>query len=299
MIKNCPFCNKENSSDILYEGTKNSNKKINVECTSHNSEEINQWKPTLYKCKLCKLVFSESIGTNFAEKYTDVVDQAYLDQIEFKKKTFEIFFSKIKKYLNKEIKVLEIGSYYGVLGNLIKPLVKEYHGLELSTHAANYAKKKFYLNIIECHLEDYLKKNNKYNLIIMTDVIEHLDAPFEVLNLIEKNLYAKGKLILSTFNFDSLFSKVMASKYPWIIPMHKYYFSNTTLRNALTKSNLNLFDIKNDTRLISIEYLFQKFIVLFPPFKYISKFLLKFQFIKNYTIKINMHDLKIYFCHKM
>jgi len=298
MINSCPFCKKENSPEILYEGGTKDNKVINVECTSHNSEDIEQWKPTLYKCKSCKLVFSESIGVNLAEKYIDVIDQSYIDQIEFKKKTFELFFKKIKPYLNKELKVLEIGSYYGVLGNLINPHVKEYHGQELSTHAANYAKKNFNLNIITDQLEEYLKKNNKYDLIIMTDVIEHLDNPFEVLTLIDKNLAEGGQLILSTFNFDSIFSKIMGKKYPWIIPMHKYYFSNTTINNCLDKSNLKLLDIQNDVRLISVEYLFQKFNVIFPPFKFVSDIFLKFKFIKNLTIKINLYDLKVYFCKK-
>jgi 2-polyprenyl-3-methyl-5-hydroxy-6-metoxy-1,4-benzoquinol methylase len=286
------------SSEILYRGVGGDNKEINVECTSHNSQDIEQWKPTLYKCKLCKLVFSESIGVDFAEKYIDVIDQSYLDQIEFKKKTFELFFRKIKKFLNKDHKILEIGAYYGILGNLINPHVKEYHGLELSTHAANYAKKNFNLNMITEKPEEYLEKNNKYDLIIMTDVIEHLDNPFKVLSLIEKNLNEGGQLILSTFNFDSMFSKIMGKKYPWIIPMHKYYFTNTTIKNCLNKSNLELFDIQNDVRLISVEYLFQKFNVIFSPFKFISRVLLKFKFIKNLTIKINLYDLKIYFCKK-
>ena len=91
----------------------------------------------------------------------------------------------------------------------------------------------------------------------------------------------------------------MGKKYPWIIPMHKYYFTNTTLKNCLAKSNLELFDIKNDTRLISMEYLFQKFNILFSPFKFISNILLKFKFIKDLTIRINLFDLKIYFCKKM
>ncbi len=299
MINICPYCNKKNCTKILFEGVRNKNREIDVECTSHNLPSVDQWKPTLYKCTSCKLVFSESIGINFADKYAEVIDQAYLDQINFKKKTFELFFTKIKKYLKNDHKVLEIGSYYGILGNLIKPCVKEYYGLELSTHAAAYAKKNFDLNIIGDHLEDHLKKNNKYDLIIMTDVIEHLDNPFEVINLINQNLSKEGNLILSTFNFDSFFSKVMGRKYPWIIPMHKYYFSNATLDNCLTKYNLKIFDIKNDTKLISIEYLFNKFNIMFPTFKFIFNYFLRFRFIKNLTIKINLYDLKIYFCKKI
>ena len=299
MIKLCPYCSSEDSSEVLIKGKNNFNNKINFECTSHNDQNIVQWKPTLYKCKYCDLVFSEFIGTNFSVNYTEVVDKAYLDQIEFKKKTFKLFLKKIQSYLNKDIHVLEIGSYYGILGDLIKPHVKSYTGLELSSHAANFSREKFNLSIIEESLEKYLSQNNKFDLIIMTDVIEHLDNPFLVLSLIEKNLNHNGKFIFSTFNFDSYFSKIMGKNYPWIIPMHKYYFSNSTLKNALHRANLCLFDIQNDVRLINVEYLLQKFVVMMSGFSFLWKFLLKINFLKKLSIKIDLYDLKLYFCIKM
>jgi len=72
----------------------------------------------------------------------------------------------------------------------------------------------------------------------MNDVIEHLDNPFEALNLIEKNLGPNGILIFTTLNMDSIVPKIMRSKYHWIMPMHKYYFSNSTLRYFLKANNL-------------------------------------------------------------
>ena len=294
----CPYCKSKDSFNILYKNDHNKEEKINFECTSHNFHNYKQWKPTLYKCKLCSLVFSEHIGVKFEDNYKAVVDFAYLNQFKFKKTSFTLFLEKIKNHLNKNCTVLEIGAYYGVLGKLIQPLVKEYTGLELSKHASDYSKNNSNLNIINQSIEEYSKNNKKYDIIIMTDVIEHLDKPFELLSLIEKSLNKNGKLILSTFNFDSLFSKIMGKNYPWIIPMHKYYFSNTTLKNALTESKLELFDIQNDTRIISLEYLLQKFNILAPSFNFIFNFFLKFNFMKKIQIKINLFDLKIYFAVK-
>ena len=294
----CPYCKSKDSFNILYKNDHNKEEKINFECTSHNFHNYKQWKPTLYKCKLCSLVFSEHIGVKFEDNYKAVVDFAYLNQFKFKKTSFTLFLEKIKNHLNKNCTVLEIGAYYGVLGKLIQPLVKEYTGLELSKHASDYSKNNSNLNIINQSIEEYSKNNKKYDIIIMTDVIEHLDKPFELLSLIEKSLNKNGKLILSTFNFDSLFSKIMGKNYPWIIPMHKYYFSNTTLKNALTESKLELFDIQNDTRIISLEYLLHKFNILAPTFNFIFNFFLKFNFIKKIQVRINLFDLKIYFAVK-
>ena len=294
----CPYCKSKDSFNILYKNDHNKEEKINFECTSHNFHNYKQWKPTLYKCKLCSLVFSEHIGVKFEDNYKAVVDFDYLNQSKFKKTSFTLFLERIKNHLNKNCTVLEIGAYYGVLGKLIQPLVKEYTGLELSKHASDYSKNNSNLNIINQSIEEYSKNNKKYDIIIMTDVIEHSDKPFELLSLIEKSLNKNGKLILSTFNFDSLFSKIMGKNYPWIIPMHKYYFSNTTLKNALTESKLELFDIQNDTRIISLEYLLQKFNILAPSFNFIFNFFLKFNFIKKIQVRINLFDLKIYFAVK-
>ena len=294
----CPYCKSKDSLNILYKNDRNKEEKINFECTSHNFHNYKQWKPTLYKCKLCSLVFSEHIGVKFEDNYKVVVDIAYLNQFKFKKTSFTLFLERIKNHLNKNCTVLEIGAYYGVLGKLIQPLVKEYTGLELSKHASDYSKNNSNLNIINQSIKEHSKNNKKYDIIIMTDVIEHSDNPFELLSLIEKSLNKNGKLILSTFNFDSLFSKIMGKNYPWIIPMHKYYFSNTTLKNALTESKLELFDIQNDTRIISLEYLLQKFNILAPSFNFIFNFFLKFNFIKKIQVRINLFDLKIYFAVK-
>ena len=288
----CP-CPDNKESFVLYQSDQKNNK-IDVKCTS----EIHS-KPTLYKCKKCGLVFSEYANSSFEEAYTNVEDKKYIQQIPFKKKYFDLFFSKIKSFLNEKHKVLEIGSYYGVLGNIIKPHVKNYTGLELSKHAAEYSKKKFKLNITNESLDKFLKRNILFDAIIMSDVIEHLDNPFNTLNLIEKNLEPNGILIFTTFNMDSMVSKIMKSKYHWIMPMHKFYFSNSTLRHFLRANNMDIFKTKSDARLISIEYLLFKLCILIPKLDFIFKFLLKFNFLKKKTVKINLFDLNIYFAKKI
>ena len=287
----CPYDNEE--SIVLYQSY-NKDKKIDLKCTTEVHE-----KPTLYKCTKCSLIFSEYVHSKFEEGYSIVEDEKYIQQIPFKQKYFDLFFTKIKSFLSKDHKVLEIGSYYGILGNIIKPHVKEYTGLELSKHAAEYSKKNFGLNITTEPLDQFFKENIMFDVIIMNDVIEHLDDPFKSLNLIEKNLKSNGILIFTTFNIDSILPKIMKSRYHWIIPMHKFYFSNSTLKFFLKANNMDLFKIKTDTRLISFEYLLNKFCILAPKIDFIFKFLLKFNFLKKMTTKINLLDLNIYFAKKI
>ena len=288
----CP-CPDNKESTILYKSD-NKNNKIDFKCTS----EIHS-KPALYKCKKCSLIFSEHINSKFEEAYGDVEDKKYIQQIPFKKKYFDLFFSKIKPHLNENHNVLEVGSYYGVLGSIIKPHVKNYTGLELSKHAAEYSKKNFGLDITNKPLDKFLNNNTLFDVIIMNDVIEHLDNPFKALSLIEKNLVPNGILIFTTFNMDSMLPKIMKGRYHWIMPMHKFYFSNSTLKHFLKSSNMNIFKIKSDTRLVSAEYLLSKLCILFPKIDFLFKFFLKFNFLKKITTRINLFDLNIYFAKKL
>ena len=198
-------------------------KKINFSCTTDTYE-----KPSIYECTKCKIIFSELIfkmdKRQIEKTYQDIEDEKYISQIKFKKYYFEKLFNKISKFINKDMNVLEIGAYYGVLGSVLKDKVKNYSGLELSAHSANYAKSNFKLNIYNETIENHLKKNIKYDLIIMADVIEHFSDPFKVLSQINKLLNQNGKLILTTFNIDSLYAKITGRNYHWMIPFHMVFF---------------------------------------------------------------------------
>ena len=51
---------------------------------------------SLATCKKCNLIFSEYIGVDFEDSYSHVVDKTYVEQMEFKTKTFKLFFKKIR-----------------------------------------------------------------------------------------------------------------------------------------------------------------------------------------------------------
>ncbi len=273
-------------------------KKINFNCTTDTYV-----KPSIYECTKCKIIFSELIfkmDENEIEKsYQDVADEKYISQIKFKKYYFEKLCNKIGKFISKDMEVLEIGSYYGILGSVLKEKVKNYSGLELSTHGSNYARNNFKLNIYNESIENHLKKNIKYDLIIMADVMEHFSDPYKVLSQINKLLNQNGKLILTTFNIDSLYAKFTGKNYHWIIPFHMVYFSNKTLEIFGLNNNLKLVKIINDPRYTSFGYLIEKLNLIFPKLGFVFNILSKINFLKNVNVKVDLKDLKIYYFEKI
>ena len=295
--KNCYYCKQAGDLFIKSSNKKNDNN-FNFASTEINTEE-SEIKPDLFFCKNCEIIFSEFCDVKFENNYIDVLDHLYIDQIDNKKKYFKNIIKKVSNIINKNDDVMEIGSYYGAFGSEIINHVNSYTGLELSTHASKYSKDKFNLNVVNESIYKYFENNEKkFDIIFMFDVLEHLDDPNAILNLCSKNLKKDGRLICSTMNMDSIFAKVTGRYYPWIIPMHKFYFSNNSVKKILNKNNLDLKEIITDVRIISLEYLFLKISQKIPIFKYFYNLLIKFKILKNTSIKFSLFDINIYCAYK-
>ena len=271
---------------------------LNFDCTTNS-----YLKPKIFICKKCELKFSElamDIPSSIIEdKYKEVIDHIYIDEISYKKKYFLNLYKKISKHFDKNKSVLEIGSYYGVFGSIINPNVKSYSGLELTKHGSEYARKNYNLKIFNETLEDHAKKNIKYDIIVMADVIEHFSNPFLIMELIDKILNKNGLLIFTTYNMDSLYARVTGRNYHWILPFHLFYFSNKTLKSLCLERNLEIFKISNDTRTVSVYYLLGKLEKLFTKFKFIFTFIKRIKVFNNLNISVNLFDLNIYYAKKI
>jgi len=295
--KNCFYC-KLPSNLYIKSSNKKNNKNFNFASTEIDTHE-SEIKPDLYYCKNCEIIFSEFIDRKFEDNYKDVFDDLYIEQIENKKRYFKNIINKLSNIITSQDDVLEIGSYYGAFGSQIKEKVKNYTGLELSTHASKYAKNNFNLNIENKSIFTFFENSSKkFDIIFMFDVIEHLDNPNEVIKLCSKNLKDNGKIIISTMNMNSIFAKVTKSYYPWIIPMHKFYFTDHSIKKILNRNNLNLDKILMDVRIISLEYLFLKISQKITFFKFIYKLLIKSKSIKDLSIKFTLFDINIYVASK-
>ena len=297
-MKNCLSTKCGGNIKLLYDYGSNYNfDDVSFDCTTNSYS-----KPKIYKCNKCELKFSELaaafLNKRVEDKYNNIVDNIYIDQILQRQKYFSGLYKKISYNFNKDQSVLEIGSYYGVFGNIIKPNVKNYSGLELSKHGSDYSKKNYNLKIFNETIEEHSKRQFKYDIIVMADVIEHFSNPFKMLEIIETILKPDGLLIFTTYNMDSLYARITGKNYHWILPMHLFYFSNKTLKNICLENNLKIYKIKNDSRVVSFYYLLNKLALIFPKLKFLFQYINKIKFLQKININVNLFDLNIYFVKK-
>jgi hypothetical protein len=98
---------------------------------------------------------------------------------------------------------------------------------------------------------------------------------------------------MTTMDIQSFYAKAMGINYPWIMPMHKFYFSSSSLKFLLKKENLKIDTYFYEQKITSLSYLLKKISVIL--FGRLSK---KVNFDNNFLnqvyLKINFFDLKIF-----
>jgi len=102
--------------------------------------------------------------------------------------------------------ILDIGCASGYLGKKLVSMGNNVDGVDISKDAVKEAKKVL-TNAWCLDIENDVLPKRKYDLVIATEIIEHLFDPEAFMSKIRKHLSPNGKLILSTPNFLHLYNR--------------------------------------------------------------------------------------------
>ena len=153
----------------------------------------------------------------------------------------------------KKLHVLDLGCGGGLTCEALAKLGANVTGIDFIKQNIEIAKKhaiKSNLKISYLHKDlDGIKIKEKYDLILLLEVIEHMDDWKELIKKLKNSLKPKGKLIISTIN-KTFLSKIFAiyfaeNIFKWVPKnTHKYdkLISPEDLQKILLKNN---FFIKN------------------------------------------------------
>lgn len=126
-------------------------------------------------------------------------------------------------------KILEVGSGLGYFTFALNKAGYEARGLEYSETAAKFANEFFGNNYTQGTIEEYAKNNKeKYDVVVATEVIEHVESPESFIEAFLEVLKPGGKIIITTPNKD-----VHPKATIWetdYAPKHLWWFSEKGLK---------------------------------------------------------------------
>ena len=136
-------------------------------------------------------------------------------------------------------KLLDVGTNEGTGLILFQNNGYEVEGLEMSSLAAQSAQDKgFIVNLSDIETYDTEKK---FDIIVLSNILEHSNRPLEVLKQARRFLKPSGEAWLSTPNLHSLFRRLFGRYWiNWHVPFHASIFSEKALTEILTKSGFKV-----------------------------------------------------------
>jgi 2-polyprenyl-3-methyl-5-hydroxy-6-metoxy-1,4-benzoquinol methylase len=141
-------------------------------------------------------------------------------------------------------KVLDIGC---ATGNLLKFLEDddfETFGIDISEHAIEIAKsycKKSKLYVWDVNNGLPMFKDNFFDAVIMFDIIEHLESPFQFLREVRRILKLAGIIVITTPNLNAIERLWMGEKWSGVVDKsHLYLFTPLSLRILVDRVGFNV-----------------------------------------------------------
>ncbi len=130
-------------------------------------------------------------------------------------------------------RLLEVGCGHGLLLDEARRRGYNVEGIELSVQAARHAREILGLKVREMALEDLPPDGDRYDALVLIDVLEHLSDPVGALERSCALLAPGGALLMATPDPSSLVARAAGKRWWSYIPAHCCLIPRRTLRELI------------------------------------------------------------------
>jgi SAM-dependent methyltransferase len=194
--------------------------------------------------------------------------------------------------------VLEIGSYCGAFLKVAREQGIDIVGVEPSRWAVQASSRVTDARVIRGTTDDLPRSLGTFNVIAAWDVLEHFANPVAELQKINRILADEGRFLFSTLMIDNWFPKAMGQRWPWLMDMHLFYFTEETIRQVLHQTGFEIIESSKYCHIVSFDYLMSKLATLGVPLAAKASELASGRTWGKTEIPFRFGDIKLFVCKK-
>lgn len=148
---------------------------------------------------------------------------------------------------NKYHSLLDIGCSVGDWLVLYSHKGYDVFGIDLNYRQIEIAKQRG-LKVEKISVEKYISSNQKFDLIILSQVFEHLLDPKQILQQIRQMMSEQSRVVISVPNLNSYWKKKYKAKWiGWYVPFHIFHYSEKALKHILNQNGFEVVKILDYT----------------------------------------------------
>ena len=239
----CPVCG-SSEKRVLYTNLVHTCNVLKKSGINISNEEL---PADIYECENCKHRYlSVVIADNFIRKYYGVAGSEFYDLIKDNPydrtpKLTALLVQTLKRESPPNSSILEIGSGTGHFLNELNKAGYKCFGVEPNEYISEYSKSKFNLNIKTGLLDVNTFPENKFDMIVLNDVIEHIYEVNALFELVNFYLNPGGKILVLTGNSRSLYAKFCGIKWEYYCSWeHISFFNKNSIDFLFKRHNLSM-----------------------------------------------------------
>jgi SAM-dependent methyltransferase len=221
--------------ELRFSGSESAAESGRLSPTNHRPGEYGD----LFACRWCGTVQQPSLpaGDDLHELYRGVEDEAYLDEETGRRATARRLLDLIGEHVPAG-RLLDVGCGHGLLLDEARRRGYEVTGLELSASSAAYAREVLGLDVRQQALSEFEDDGGGFNVVVLADVLEHLDDPVASLEQCQELLAAGGVLCVVTPDPSSRTARLAGRRWWGYLPAHTYLLPRYTLRELMSARGL-------------------------------------------------------------
>ena len=255
----CPLCHAEPSGPLTVETQE-----------SDSSRRCRAWR-----CGGCGLIYLDDYAADRSHIYGDDYtvwgrssepDEAIIGGS--KRSAFREQLNALRPHVEPEgKKLLDIGTGRGYLLDVAREMGFDCHGLDISAYAAGKASAGFPGRIFRGRLEEAGYADAAFDVVTMTDFLEHISDPAGLMAEARRVLKPGGLLLIITPDTDSLTRKLLGCRWFQYKYEHVIYWNRRSLDQLLERFSLRPLLARNNIKRFSVAYYrhyFRKYSLLGP-----------------------------------
>ena len=173
--------------------------------------------------------------------------------------TFELRLDLISGY-KRSGNILDVGCATGYFLEAAKKRGFQAYGIEISDYSCAIAKSKFgEAMVYQGMLENCPFPEKHFDVIAMSDLLEHVRDPYKTLQAARRLLKNDGVIMLMTPDTDSLTRKLMRGKWTHYKAEHFFYFNRRSINYLAARTGFVADHFEAAKKSINFEYIYTLF----------------------------------------